>query len=304
MFSGIGGFDLALQNLGHEIIGACEIDRYARQVYERHFPGVPVHHDATTLQADALPYFDMLCGGFPCQAFSVAGKKLGFDDPRGNLFFEIARIAKEKRPRYLFLENVRGLLFHDKGETIREMLRILDEVGYDAEWQVFDSKHFIPQTRERIFIIGHLRGAPSRQIFPLGDCGEINNESCKETQTEGEWVRNQNCGAIDASSYKGPPGRTVIKMVYLTQTNSNMKQRIQNRNETWTLSTRDDFGLEDNNRYRMFTPLEYERLQGFPDGWTEGLSDTRRKIALGNAVTVPVVQYIASNFTSLGKCEP
>ena len=298
MFSGIGGFDLALVRLGHEIVGACEIDSYARQIYERHFPGVPIHYDATTLQADTLPQFDLLCGGFPCQAFSVAGKKLGFDDPRGNLFFEIARIAKEKRPRYLFLENVRGLLFHDKGQTIREMLRILDEVGYDAEWQVFNSKYFVPQTRERIFIVGHLRGESTRQIFPLGDCGEVNAGSCRETQEEGKRVRSETSSAITANYWKGWSGdRTVVKMVYLTQKNSNMKQRIQNRNESWTLSTRDDFVVHDQERYRMFTPLECERLQGFPDNWTQGISDTRRKIAIGNAVSVPVVEYIASNFT-------
>jgi len=117
MFTGIGGFDLAFRNLGHEIVGACEIDKYARDIYSKHFPNVKIHHDATKMSPESLPPFDVLCAGFPCQTFSIAGKRAGFDDPRGNLFFEIARIAKEKRPRYLFLENVKGLLSHDQGET-------------------------------------------------------------------------------------------------------------------------------------------------------------------------------------------
>jgi DNA (cytosine-5)-methyltransferase 1 len=133
MFTGIGGFDLALQNLGHEVVGACEIDKYARSVFEKHFKGVPIYNDATHLHEESLPYFDLLSGGFPCQAFSIAGKRRGFDDTRGSLFFEIARLAKEKRPSYLLLENVKGLLSHDKGQTFRTIISTLDEVGYDVD---------------------------------------------------------------------------------------------------------------------------------------------------------------------------
>ena len=109
MFSGIGGFDLALQNLGHEMIGACEIDRYARQIYAKQFPGVKIWEDATKINPTELPEFELLCAGFPCQAFSMAGKRLGFEDTRGTLFYEIARIAREKKPSYLFLENVKEI---------------------------------------------------------------------------------------------------------------------------------------------------------------------------------------------------
>jgi DNA (cytosine-5)-methyltransferase 1 len=176
MFTGIGGFDLALRRLGHDIVGACEIDPHARSVFKKQFPGVQVHNDATNLHPQSLPHIDVLSAGFPCQAFSIAGRRRGFDDTRGSLFFEIARIAKEKRPSYLLLENVKGLLSHDKGETFRTIISTLDEVGYDAEWQLLNSKYFVPQNRERIFIIGHLRGERARQIFPLGD---FNSESDK-----------------------------------------------------------------------------------------------------------------------------
>ena len=169
LFSGIGGFDLAMRNLGHETVGACEIDKYARSVYARQFPGVRIWENATAIKPKELPDFDILCAGFPCQAFSIAGKRRGFDDTRGSLFFEIARIAKEKQPSVLFLENVRGLLSHDKGKTFHTILATLDEIGYDVQWQIINSKYFVPQNRERIFIVGYSRKGSRREIFPLGN---------------------------------------------------------------------------------------------------------------------------------------
>jgi DNA (cytosine-5)-methyltransferase 1 len=129
MFTGIGGFDLALRRLGHDIVGACEIDPHARSVFKKQFPGVQVHNDATNLHPQSLPHIDVLSAGFPCQAFSIAGRRRGFDDTRGSLFFEIARIAKEKRPSYLLLENVKGLLSHDKGKHSEPSLAPLMKWG-------------------------------------------------------------------------------------------------------------------------------------------------------------------------------
>ena len=304
MFSGIGGFDLALQNLGHEIVGACEIDSYAREIYSRHFPDVHIHNDATTLQAESLPSVDLLCGGFPCQAFSVAGKRLGFDDSRGTLFFEIARIAKEKRPRYLFLENVRGLLFHDKGQTMRTIIGILDELGYDAEWQVINSKNFVPQNRERVFIVGHLRGERTRQVFPLGDCGEINVGEIKKMMSYSQ------CGSvyhdsgisptINAGSHGYSIGCIQLSKIKYHRMSENQQYRVYDTDgispALWVGHAMNSPSIKQD-RIRRLTPTECERLQGFPDGWTEGISDTQRYKCLGNAVSVPVVEYIASNFT-------
>lgn len=184
LFTGIGGFDLALKRAGQEIVGACEIDEYARRVYARHFPKVPIHRNATELDPRDLPDFDGIVAGFPCQAFSVAGKRLGFEESRGTLFFEIARIAKQKRPRYLLLENVKGLINHDGGKTFANILATLDELGYDAQWQVLNSKYFVPQNRERIFIIGYLRGSSRPQVFPVSgnyqeDVGEYRLDTVK-----------------------------------------------------------------------------------------------------------------------------
>lgn len=303
LFSGIGGFDLALQRQGHEIVGACEIDKYARSIYAKHFPGIRIYEDATKLQSSELPEFDILCAGFPCQAFSIAGKRLGFEESRGTLFFEIARIAKEKRPGLLLLENVKGLLSHDKGRTFAEILSTLDEIGYDVEWQVLNSKFFVPQNRERVFIIGHLRGKSKPKIFPITEVNQFNADSYRKAQEERKWFRGELVGAIDANYAKGGGSRTMLAWSKSTR-DWGTESRIR-ENEANTLNTGFDGRTQSSmtvvkeyEKVRALTPLECERLQGFPDGWTDILSDTQRYKCLGNAVTVPVIEYILSFFTS------
>ncbi|MBS8100653.1 DNA cytosine methyltransferase [Streptococcus suis] len=174
LFAGIGGFRLGMERAGHECVGFCEIDPFARKSYKaiHDTEGEFEFHDITAVTDESvrgIGSVDVICGGFPCQAFSIAGKRAGFEDTRGTLFFEIARFASILRPKYLFLENVTGLLSHDNGNTFETILGALAELGYDAEWQVFNSKNFgVPQNRERVFIIGHLRGSGGRAIFPFG----------------------------------------------------------------------------------------------------------------------------------------
>ena len=174
LFAGIGGFRLGMESAGHECIGFCEIDKYARESYKaiHNTEGEIELHDITTVSNESVRGFgsvDIICGGFPCQAFSIAGHRRGFEDTRGTLFFEICRFASILRPKYLFLENVRGLLNHDGGATFETIIRTLDGLGYDVEWQVLNSKNFgVPQNRERVFIIGHFRGQRTRNVFPLG----------------------------------------------------------------------------------------------------------------------------------------
>ena len=183
LFAGIGGFRLGMEAAGHECVGFCEIDKFARESYKaiHDTKGEIELHDITAVSDDTvrgIGRVDVICGGFPCQAFSIAGKRKGFEDTRGTLFFEIARFASILRPRLLFLENVKGLLNHDGGDTFETILSALDELGYDAEWQVLNSKNFgVPQNRERVFIIGHLRGASTRGVFPFsGESQSINSQ--------------------------------------------------------------------------------------------------------------------------------
>ena len=142
---------------GSLCIGYSEIDKYAIQTYQKNFPNHHNYGDITKINENELPDFDCLVGGFPCQTFSIAGKRKGFEDTRGTMFFEIARILRAKQPRLFVLENVKGLLSHDNGNTFRTIIATLDELGYDLQWQVLNSKnHGVPQNRERVFIIGHL----------------------------------------------------------------------------------------------------------------------------------------------------
>ena len=172
MYAGIGGFRAGLTRAsGFQCVGHCEIDKYANASYcaihdigeeERYYP------DARTIDPTDLPNFDLLCGGFPCQAFSNAGKRRGFADARGTLFFEIARVVKVKRPRYLLLENVPGILGHDHGKTFAVILSTLDELGYHVEWAVLNSKHFgVPQSRKRVFLICYLDPRCAGKILPV-----------------------------------------------------------------------------------------------------------------------------------------
>ena len=172
MFAGVGGFRAGLTRVGgFQCVGHYEIDKYAEASYraihdireeERYYP------DARAIDPDDLPQFDLLCGGFPCQAFSNAGRRKGFADARGTLFFEIARLAEAKRPRYLLLENVPGLLSHDHGKTFAAILSALDDLGYHVEWTVLNSKHFgVPQSRKRVFLICYLDPRCAGKILPV-----------------------------------------------------------------------------------------------------------------------------------------
>ena len=316
LFAGIGGFRLALERAGHTCVGFCEIDKFARQTYKANFntEGEVEWHDITTVTDEdvrQLGSVDIITGGFPCQAFSVAGKRGGFDDTRGTLFFEIARIARILRPRYLLLENVKGLLNHARGDTFFTILNTLAELGYWWEYQVLNSKDFgVPQNRERVFIIGHSRRFPRREIFPI-------------TGTNGQALRELTHGLADA--YRVYDGKGLARTIkaeaggmgaktglyavpVLTPDRLNKRQdgrRFKEPGEPmFTLTSQDRHGvmvsrkLYNDIRIRRLTPLECFRLQGFPDEFfhrakAAGVSDSQLYKQAGNAVTVNVVYEIA-----------
>lgn len=327
MFSGIGGFELGIQNafeasketgqttatVRHKsnystkptqergqsatCIGYSEIDKYADQIYQKHFGGRN-YGDATKINARELPDFELLVGGFPCQAFSVAGKRGGFNDTRGTLFFDIARILKEKRPRNLVLENVKGLLSHDQGKTFQTILGVLADLGYFVEWQVLNSKDFgVPQNRERVFIVGHFGGEPRRKVFPIFGTDGEDIVQLNQPKHSNDRVYSDTGVSPTLNTMQGGRRQPFVmkKIDRATQTfeikdtetagalTSTMWKGINALGRT---------GVKELPRIRRLTPLECERLQDFPDGWTEGLSDTQRYKTLGNAVTVNVVQAV------------
>jgi DNA (cytosine-5)-methyltransferase 1 len=166
---------------GLTCIGYSEINKYAIETYSKHFPDHKNYGDITKIHPQDIPDFDLLVGGFPCQAFSIAGKRAGFEDTRGTLIFDVLRILKEKHPRLVLLENVKGLLSHDGGRTFKTIITSLAELGYAVEWQVLNAKNFgVPQNRERVFIIGHLGGFGGRQVFPL------TGDDRQDTESDGE----------------------------------------------------------------------------------------------------------------------
>jgi DNA (cytosine-5)-methyltransferase 1 len=154
-------------------VGYSEIDRNAIAIYKYHYPGHTNYGDATRIIPGELPDFDLLTGGFPCQSFSIAGKRLGFEDTRGTLFFEIARILEAKKPKHFLLENVKGLFSADEGRIFRTIIGTLTDIGYCVEWDCLNSKFYgVLQNRERVFIVGHLGRLPGREVFPIEESYE------------------------------------------------------------------------------------------------------------------------------------
>lgn len=308
LFSGIGGFRLGLERNGHTPVGYVEIDKFARQSYNAMFDtsGEWTATDITKVTDEEWRKFngkvDIIAGGFPCQAFSIAGKRLGFlDSTKGTLFFEIARAAQQIKPRYLFLENVKGLLNHDCGNTFRTILNTLDELGYDVEWRVLNSKNFgVPQNRERVYIIGHLREDSGREVFPFfGENGEADQSIVNAKNNSSDGITKV---MVKEATKKGYDIATVGDSINISQPNSKTRRGRVGHGIANTLVTgAEQATLTSDGRIRMLTPRECWRLQAFPDELFDkakaaGLSDSQLYKQAGNSVTVNVIEAIAKGF--------
>jgi len=268
--------------------------------------------DATTINPTELPDFDLLVGGFPCQAFSIAGKRKGFDDTRGTLFFDIARILAEKRPRHLVLENVKGLLSHEQGKTFQTILGVLSDLGYRVEWQVLNSKDFgVPQNRERIYFVGHLRGECGRKILPITGTNGKDIVQLNQPKHSNDRVYSDEGISPTLNTMQGGNRQPFIAPVLTPdriEKRQNGRRMKENGEPAFTVTAQDRHGLYDGARIRRLTPLECERLQGFPDNWTmlggtsaeEIMSDTQRYKMCGNAVTVNTVQAVMEKLFNHG----
>ena len=313
MFSGIGGFEYGLQQSKYDFenVGFSEIDKYAVSIYERHYPNHINYGDATKIKTEELPDFDFLVGGFPCQAFSVAGKRGGFNDTRGTLFFEIARILKDKKPPYFLLENVRGLLSHDKGRTFKTILGILSDLGYIVQWTLLNSSDFqVPQRRERVFIEGYLGGESTGEVLSVRrNCSKniTKVNSFRDThrtftlsKKQDNYVLEEKTVRLRESTSKGYKDVKVGDGIELSRSHCNTRRGVSHEDATGTLNTQEgSWGtLDKDYRIRKLTPRECERLQAFPDDWTkygkdgELISDTQRYKCCGNAVTTTVITAI------------
>lgn len=336
-FTGIGGFEIGIHNasVGRtnvEFVGYSEIDKYAISVFDYWYKGVKNYGDITKINAEALPDFECLVGGFPCQAFSIAGRRGGFSDTRGTLFFDLARLLRAKQPRLFVFENVKGLLSHDGGRTFRTIIATIDELGYDCQWQVLNSKnHGVPQNRERIIIVGHLRGTPRPQVFPLE--GSNSKDLITLNNARHDYDRVYDKDGIAPALNTGQRGNAQPKIITSSPVYIDGKRTMQHKlsdeaptiratqyksgdNQPKVISRtvraggrNSPHGSKQNwDSYlvdgviRRLTPLECERLQGFPDNWTKfgvdqndnivQMSDTQRYKMCGNAVTTNVIQAV------------
>ena len=323
-FAGVGGFRRGMEMAGHICLGHCEIDKFANMSYtEIHEPKEEEWFgtDIRRTNADELPRADVWCFGFPCQDISVAGKQLGFKGQRSSLFFTVTRLIRdtkeEDRPKYLFIENVKNLLSVNGGCDFLKLLIELDEVGYDAEWQVLNSKNFgVPQNRERVFIIGHLRGRSGRKVFPIGGSSSKAIETIGYTNGKKKTMYQVNsingiCRCLDTmqggnrqpkvlvkeATKKGYSEAMIGDSINLEQPNSKTRRGRVGKGIANTLTCSCNQGVIDGFRIRKLTPKECWRLQGWKDEDFEKAAKVCSASQLykqaGNGVTVPVIYEIA-----------
>ena len=300
LFAGIGGIRLAYQNLGGKCVFTSEWNNFAKKTYEANFGEVPFG-DITKISEKVIPDHDVLLAGFPCQPFSIAGvskknalgRKHGFlDETQGTLFFDIARILEYKKPKAFMLENVKNLVSHDKGRTFKVIKNTLTELGYSIHYQVLDGKHFVPQHRERIIIVGFrneiFEGKENFQ-FPnlpeptakLKDILETEIES-KYTLSDKLWNYLQNY----AAKHKAQGNGFGFGMTDLNGISRTISARYYKDGSEILIP-------QDGINPRRLTPRECARLQGFPDKFIISVSDNQAYRQFGNSVTVPLIQAVA-----------
>ena len=317
LFAGVGGFDLGLERSGHTCVGQVEIDKHARAALERHWPNVPKHDDVTTAidWADEIGLtgtVDLVAGGFPCQDLSVAGRRAGLDGKRSSLFFDALAFATHVKAKTILLENVPGLLSSNQGRDFGAVLSALADAGYsNIEWRVLNSQFFgVPQRRRRVFIVASTGREPFRTV--LSERKGSTRDSPSGNQQEQEIARDferstmvygqsgygdydLGVKTLNASMHKRPEDSIVVFSPRYDEA-----ARIHDSEIAPTVATY--YGTGGSNmpfvakakRVRRLTPTECERLQGFPDGWTEGAAETHRYKQMGNAVTVNVIEWIGS----------
>ncbi|MEE3411894.1 MAG: DNA cytosine methyltransferase [Treponema sp.] len=298
LFAGIGGFHIALSSLGGEAVFASEWDKDAATVYENNFKLKPAG-DITKISEKSIPDHDILCAGFPCQAFSISGKQLGFEDSRGTLFFDVARIAKEKQPKVMFLENVKNLARHDGGKTLAVIKKTLDEIGYDVYDKVLDASKFgVPQSRKRIYIVCFRKDLKVKDFtFPKEEKVKkhVVDILLPDSETKKYEVRRNDVFMNDTikEDFSDVPLRIGIV------NKGGQGERIYS--PLGTAITLSAYGggagaktglYRVNGRIRKLAPRECARLDGFPENFKIAEKDNIAYKQFGNSVVVDVLKKI------------
>ena len=286
LFSGIGGFHVAAEELGMRCVFASDIDESARRAYEANF-GIKPAGDITKIDASDVPDHDLLFAGFPCQPFSIIGKRHGFDDPRGTLFFDVVRILAAKRPRGFVLENVKQMATADRGRVINRILEELRSIGYDADYRVLNALDFgLPQKRERTIIVGILQeeGGLGHYIWPAGNVpmkplSDLLEENPSPKVFASERIRLKR---------KAAHSPAVTPSIW----HENKSGNVSSHPYSCALRAGASYNYLLVNGERRLTARESLRLQGFPDSYKIVVPDSHVRKQTGNAVAVPVVRGV------------
>ncbi|MCY3197902.1 DNA cytosine methyltransferase [Acinetobacter baumannii] len=316
LFAGIGGFRIAMQNLGGKCVFSSEWDIKAQQTYAANFGDIPFGDITLEATKQNIPDgFDILCAGFPCQAFSIAGRRGGFEDTRGTLFFDVAEIIKRKQPKAVFLENVKGLISHDKGRTLETILNVLrNDLGYFVPTpQIVNAKNFgVPQNRERIYIVAFHPDTgissfdypkPLNQTVVFKDIREENPVPSKYYLSEQYITTLRNHKSRHESKgngfgYEIISDDGVANAIVVGGMGRERNLVIDHRITDYTPTTHIK-GQINREGIRKMTPREWARLQGFPDSYIIPVADTHAYKQFGNSVAVPAIQATASKMLEL-----
>ncbi len=309
LFAGIGGFRTGFEKNEYHCVFSSEIDEHAGEMYEANY-NEKVFKDITKIDEKKIPNHDVLLAGFPCQPFSIAGEKKGFNDTRGTLFFDIERILKEKKPKALVLENVKHFKSHDNGNTLKVVLDALNKLGYTTNWQVLNAKDFgVPQNRERTIIVGSLNGIKFdfnnlniKQTICIKDILEEDNgqiEYLDETEyTLIENPKKQQSGLIFIG-YRNKNIRTKgtkPNTIHLSRVHKQPNRIYSSEGTHPTLSSQESAGryfVYHNGRVRKLTLKECYRLMGFDDNFKLLGSKAKLYNRIGNSIVIPMVEEIA-----------
>lgn len=300
LFAGIGGFRIALESMGSQCIYSNEWDRYAQEVYANNFGHIP-EGDITKVDEKTIPNHDILCAGFPCQAFSISGKKLGFEDSRGTLFFDIARIVKEKKPKVVFMENVKNFATHDKGKTLQVVRATMEELGYKFYQKVLNSVDYgVPQKRERIYMVC-FRNDLNVKDFTFPKPFELNKHVEDYLLQDEKLVNHLYVDRPDTYFNNIEDNKYSNKSIRLGVVNKGGQgERIYStKGIAITLSAygggvfAKTGGYLINGKTRKLHPRECARIMGYPDSYQLASSPNQAYKQLGNSVVIDVLQYIA-----------
>lgn len=293
LFTGVGGFDLGFERAGFDVRWQCEIDPAARSVLRRHWPDATIYEDVRDVRDVGTETVGVVVGGFPCQDVSVAGRRAGLAGERSGLWFEFHRVLGELAPEWVVIENVPGLLSSNGGRDFAVILRGLVELGYGVVWRILDSQHFgVPQRRRRVYLVGHLGGGRAAEVLFERESGAGNSEPGGPARQAVTASPEGIAGTVSSKWAKGsggPAGDEAYNLIvdFRHSTLDGVTPTLQAKGMLpGVLHPTDP-------RPRRLTPLECERLQAFPDGWTAGQSDSARYRQMGNAVTVSVAEWIA-----------